>query len=104
MVSSAGEGLVCGEFLVSVVRIVNDPGCLQSRLLSHGRPPMWIRLQDHPATVLKHMALTDRNEAGVSVIYVLPYTVVTSHALHNTQDDCNCHSFRVHPVHFWSGL
>ena len=43
-------------------------------VLSHGRLPMWIR-QDHPATVLKHMALTDRNEAGISIVHVPPYTV-----------------------------
>ena len=36
---------------------------------------MWIRLQDHPATALKHMALIDRNEAGISIVHIPPYTV-----------------------------
>jgi len=76
-------------------------------VLSHGRPPMWIWLQDHPATVLKHMALIDRNEAGISIVHVLPYTVAdlegakpaparpplgvgpTSHALQSTENDCH---------------
>ena len=62
------------NFLVSIVGIVNDPGCR----LSHGRPPMWIQLQDHPASVLKHMALIDRNEAGISTVHVPTYTVADS--------------------------
>ena len=45
------------------------------RVLSHSRPPMWIRLQDHPATVLKHMAIINRNEADFSIVHVLLYTM-----------------------------
>jgi len=36
---------------------------------------MWIRLQDHPATVLKHMAIINRNEADFSIVHVLLYTM-----------------------------
>jgi len=64
---------VCGDFLISLVRIVS--GRRRSRLLSHGRTPMWIRLQDHPAMVLMHMALINRNEARISIVHVPPYIV-----------------------------
>jgi len=80
------------------------------RVLSHSRPPMWIRLQDHPATVLKHMAIINRNEADFSIVHVLLYTMADLEGVsrllpplgHQTEVTCTSewlsHSSRVHQI------